>query len=165
MTGHITVACPHCYTRVLPTKDNICPACRRNISDIRDVNPDMTSLTVKESQELPPYCYLCSSYTERYVLLEGDKESFLNRSIRMLGSIMVPHRVHQTDEGTTNVFIHLPQCETCAELEEPTPVYVDYDSQSMTFVVHKKFRERVQPPPLESEMSDTDEDGDEETTE
>ncbi len=37
------VECPHCHTRVLPKVDNICPACRRNILDTQDVDPDMVS--------------------------------------------------------------------------------------------------------------------------
>ena len=116
----------------------------------------MVSLTVLESQELPPFCYLCNSYTERYILIEGDKESSLNRSIRVFGSFLVPHRVRQTDEGTTNVFIHLPQCEVCAEREEPTPIYVDYENQSMTFIVHNGFKERVQPTPVEDKEPEID---------
>ena len=153
----MVIECPHCHTHVLPKADNICPACRRNILDTQGVDPNMVSLTVRESQELPPYCYLCNNYTERYILIEGDKESPINRSIRMLGSFLVPHRVRQTDEGTTNVFIHLPQCEACSEREQPTPIYVDYENQSMTFLVHKDFKERVQSIPVENKESEIDE--------
>lgn len=162
--GNPIIECPHCHTRVLPKADNICPACRRNILDMQDVDPNMVSLTVRESHELPPYCYLCNSYTDRYVRIEGDKESFLARNIRILGSILVPpwEWIKQTEEGTTNVFINLPQCETCAEREEPTPLYVDYDDQSMTFVVHKDFRERVQPTPADKKLPDLDEANNEE---
>jgi endogenous inhibitor of DNA gyrase (YacG/DUF329 family) len=47
MPGRITVECPHCDTLVLPTKDNICPACRKNIEDTHDVHTDMASLGVR----------------------------------------------------------------------------------------------------------------------
>jgi hypothetical protein len=41
------------------------------------------------------------------------------------------------------VVIFLPQCEFCAEVEDPEPVEVDYENQTMTFVVHAGFRERI----------------------
>ncbi len=59
--GVMIVECPHCHTRVLPKADNICPACRENILDTHDVDPNMVSLSVRESQDLPPYCYRCNS--------------------------------------------------------------------------------------------------------
>ncbi len=163
--GNLIVECPHCHTRVLPKADNICPACRENILDMQDVDPNMVSLTVKESQELPPYCYRCNSYTERYVQIEGDPEPAWEKIVRVLGSALVPLRKRQTDEGTTNVFINLPQCEVCAKLEDPTPLYVDYDEQGMTFIVHKGFRERVQPTPVDKKLPDNDEVTDEENIE
>jgi hypothetical protein len=154
------IECPHCHTRVLPKADNICPACRENILDTQDVDPNTVSLTVRESQDLPPYCYLCNSYTERYVKIEGDPEATWETMIRTL----VPHWKRQTDEATTNVFINLPQCEACAEREEPTPLYVDYDEQTMTFVVHQGFKERVQPTPVDNQMPENDQVNEEENT-
>ncbi len=164
-SGIMIAECPHCHTRVLPKADNICPACRENILDTHDVDPNMVSLSVRESQDLPPYCYRCNSYTERFVQIEGDPEPAWEKIVRVLGSVLVPPWKRQTDEGTTNVFIKLPQCETCAGLEDPTPLYVDYDEQSMTFIVHRGFRERVQPTPAHEEMPDGDEVIDEENLE
>ena len=138
------VECPHCHTRVLPMQNNICPACRMDMSDTRDVDPGMVSLIVRESDELPPYCYLCNTYTDRYVRIEGDEESPLEKSIRILGSLVAPPKIQETEEGTSNVFIDLPQCESCAELEDPSPLHVDYEYQTMTFLVHTRFKERVQ---------------------
>jgi hypothetical protein len=128
---------------------------------MQDVDPNMVSLTVRESQELPPYCYLCNSYTDRSVRIEGDPEASWETMIRVL----VPHWKRQTDEGTTNVFINLPQCEVCAEREAPAPLYIDYEQQTMTFVVHKDFRERVQPTPVDKKLPDLDEPGAEENME
>lgn len=161
MTGQITVECPHCYTRVLPTKENICPACRKSISATYDVDLDMASLTVYESQELPPYCYRCNSYTERYVKVVGDKGTLLDRSLGVVVSLFVP--VQKMEENTSNVFVGLPQCEACAELEEPTPIQVDYEDQSMTFVVNIGFKEKVQSASEQEELPESDESIDEES--
>ncbi len=161
MTRHITIECPHCYTRVLPMENNICPACKMDMSDIHAVNPRLVSLTVRESDDLPPYCYLCNSYTDRYVKVVGDTGTFLEKSLGAVASLLAPTR--KIEEGTSNVFVRLPQCEACAELEEPAPRYVDYESQSMTFIVNIGFKERVQPTSSDEDISENDESIDEES--
>jgi hypothetical protein len=126
------IECPHCHVKVLPTSNNICPACRKDIASPEGVDPDEVSLTIHEAEELPPLCYSCNQYTDRTIRVSGDKES-------ELGSFFSP-----TDVGTSNVVIFLPQCEGCGdEFGEPELVNVDYEYQKMTLVVHRGFRERV----------------------
>jgi hypothetical protein len=149
------VECPHCYTRVLPMENNICPACKMDMSDMEDVNPELVSVVIRESDELPPYCYLCNSYTERYVTIVGDKGTLLDE----IASRLVP--VRQNEDRTSNVYVRLPQCENCAELENPSPRYVDYEHQTMTFIVNKGFKERVQPTPVEKANPNIDDSVDE----
>jgi hypothetical protein len=126
-----------------------------DMSDTHDVDPKLLSLIVRESDDLPPYCYLCNSYTERYVKVVGDKGTFLDQSLGSLVTLFLPTR--KIEEDTSNVFVRLPQCETCAELEEPSPLSVDYENQSMTFVVNIGFKERVQPTIADQEQADGDE--------
>jgi hypothetical protein len=129
----LIVECPHCHTRVLPKANNICPACRNDMSDLEGVDPNQVSLSIHESEELPSFCYSCNMYTERYVRVSGDKESDLE-------ALLFGRRA---PEDTSNVIMNLPQCEQCGEIDEPEPVDVDYEHQKMTFVVHRGFRERV----------------------
>jgi hypothetical protein len=136
-----------------------------DISDMYGVDPNMVSMTVHESEQLPAHCYLCDVYTDRYVRLEGDEESALEKGLRSLGLILTPPWLKRTDEFTSNVYIDLPQCESCAELEDPTPIQVDYENQTMTFVVHRSFKERVQPTPLDTAPPENDETSDDENTE
>lgn len=129
----IFVKCPHCYTKVLPLTNNTCPACQGDLSSLVGVDPNKVSFLIHESEDLPSHCYLCDHYTEREVRVSGDQESILSKFL-MLGT---------SPEQTTNVIIFLPQCEFCAEVEDPEPIEVDYDRQTMTFVVHAGFRDRV----------------------
>ena len=129
----IFVECPHCYTKIIPLADNTCPACQSNISDLAGVDPNKVSLLIHESEELPTYCYSCNRYTEDEVRMSGDQESILSKLL--IGDV--------SPEQTSNVIIFLPQCEFCAEIEDPEPVEVDYDNQTMTFVVHPGFRDRI----------------------
>src|SRR5258706_3469682 len=129
----LIVECPHCHVRVLPLSNNICPACRNDMSDLQGVDPNQVSLTIRESEELPSFCYSCNRYTERQIRVSGDKESDLEKALFGLAS----------PEKTTNVIIYLPQCEECAEWKEPERISVDYEHQAITIVVHKGFREHV----------------------
>lgn len=125
------IECPHCHVKVLPNANNICPACRKNVLDTQDVDPNQVSLTIHESEDLPSFCYSCNLYTDRTVKISGDGESAL------------PSLFPQPEVDTSNVIIYLPQCDRCAEAGEPEPINVDYEYQKMTFVVHNGFRERV----------------------
>ncbi len=151
------IECPHCHVRVLPTKDNICPACRENVLDVADVNPNMVSMIVREGTQLPTFCSSCNSYTERYVRLQGDQESEIANAILTLAELLALHPKwsHRNSEvGTSNVYIYLPQCEQCAELGKPEPLEVDYEHQTMKFMVHRSFRDRAYPPKPETGSSE-----------
>ncbi len=127
------VECPHCYTKILPLDDNTCPACQGDLSNLAGVDPNKVSFLIYESEKLPSYCYSCNQFTEQEVRVSGDQESILSKFLT--GDV--------SPEQTTNVVIFIPQCESCAEMEDPEPVEVDYDLQTMTFVVHAGFRDRV----------------------
>ena len=129
----LVVECPHCHVRVLPLANNICPACRKDMSALQNVDPNQVALVIAESEELPTFCYSCNRYTERSIRVSGDKESDLETAFLGLAS----------PENTSNVIIYLPQCEECAEWKELELVDVDYDHQAITVVVHKGFQERI----------------------
>ncbi len=129
----ILMECPHCFTKILPHADNTCPACQGDLSSLAGVNPNKVSFLIHESEELPLCCYSCGQYTEQEVRVSGDQESILSKFF--MGDI--------SPEETSNVVIFLPQCQFCAEIEDPEPVEVDYDNQTMTFSVHTRFRDQV----------------------
>lgn len=129
----VFVECPHCYTKILPLADNTCPASQGDLSNLDGVDTNKVSFLIYESEKLPPYCYSCNQYTEQEVRVSGDQESILSKFLE--GDV--------SPEQTSNVIIFLPQCEICAELEDPEPVEVDYELQTMTFVVHRGFRDRA----------------------
>lgn len=145
-SASIFVECPHCHTKVLPLADNTCPACQGDFSNLDGVDPNKVSFLIYESEKLPPYCYSCNQYTEQEVRVSGDQESILNKFF--MGNV--------PPEQTSNVIIFLPQCESCAELEDPEPVEVDYELQTMTFLVHTGFRGRTIHSRESGEQNDVD---------
>jgi hypothetical protein len=129
----LIVECPHCHKKVVPKANNRCPACQEDMSDLEGVDPNQISLAIFESEELPSFCYSCNRYTERQIRISADPESDLEKLL--FGSVR--------PENTSNVIVHLPQCEVCSELNQPEIVEVDYEHQSITLMVHKGFRERA----------------------
>jgi hypothetical protein len=144
------VECPHCHARVLPMANNNCPACKKIISDSQGVDLNKVAIIVRESEKLPPYCYSCNSYTDRYVRIEGEEEPLWSKIILAIGAFLFLRpswlrRSGQIAENTVNVFIFLPQCEQCAEIGKPKPIHVDFENQQMTFLGSIQFRDRVYP--------------------
>ena len=144
------IECPHCHTRVLPLANNICPACRKDISDTRGVDPNLASLVVHQLDSLPHYCYSCNLPTERNVkIMEkveiGGDSPFAKFLLLVLGILTLRLSIlGSRQEGKkSSVLVSMPQCERCAKSGKPKPNYVDFEKQSMTFIVHRGFRERV----------------------
>jgi hypothetical protein len=154
------IECPHCHTRILPRKDNTCPACRKDLADVGDVDPNMVSLIIHESQELPPFCYSCNLYTERFVRLTSEDDAGVAEAILSLAELLLLRPKwsrHNNEVGTSNVYIYLPQCEQCAEeFGRPEPITVDFEHQTMKFLVHRGFRDRVHPPQPEADANEQD---------
>jgi hypothetical protein len=128
----LVIECPHCHVRVLPARNNICPSCHNDVTDLKDVDLNQISLVIHESDELPSFCYACNRYTERRIRVSADQESDLDT----LFGVPAPNK-------TTNVIVYLPQCEECAESKEIKQTGADYDHQTITLVVHPRFQERV----------------------
>lgn len=145
------VECPHCYTMVIPTANNICPACRKDFSDQRDTNPNLTSIIIQNKSALPPYCYWCGSATERYVMVHQKVEIGGGSAIEKLVLSYINFRrslygmqSEQMEGKKYDFAIKLPQCEQCAQKNgKPEPSYVDLEGKTMTFTVHKSFKDRV----------------------
>lgn len=41
------INCPHCFTRVLPTEDNICPACRQYVVEFDRLTPSQQQNAIR----------------------------------------------------------------------------------------------------------------------
>lgn len=123
---------PHCHTRVIPTANNTCPNCHEDVSDMTGVDPNQVPFVVSEAEEFPSFCYSCNQYTDHYVRVSSDNETFLER---LLFQNTLP-------EDTSKVIVYLPECEACGE-NEVELVDVDYEHQTMKIMVHHGFRDRV----------------------
>src|SRR5262245_27903201 len=101
--------CPHCHVRVLPMANNICPACRNDMSNTSDIDPDFVSLIVGENDDLPPYCYSCNRYAESYVRVESETGPPWVKIVSFLAPRQSSSRPYNRgNDETSKVIIYLP---------------------------------------------------------
>lgn len=149
------VECPHCYTRVWPTPQGECPACRKSIHDATDTDPAKTSISVRDLSQLPPHCCDCGRSTDRYVKVVrrisrktdvADSAAGLFSVLALLISwLFLPFALMSgLRERTADVVVvEMPQCEVCGESGKPAPIRVNSEELRMTFVVHKDFSKQI----------------------
>lgn len=140
------VRCPHCFTRVIASTDNVCPACHENVLVDGNGDPTLTSMVIRPSSWLPQRCYRCDSPTSRFVTVRrssgtGDD----NLLVRLLTLLSSPFDFIGTYSPSSrrSVKIKMPQCSRCGRLGEPEPGHVDFERFEVTFVVSRRFRERA----------------------
>ncbi len=68
--------CPHCQTRVLPSEDNICPACRKNVLSPVETIPQ----TVSPAQSLKTVSKVQMTAKEVFFSLDSS----IQRNLRLL---------------------------------------------------------------------------------
>jgi hypothetical protein len=145
----MVVECPHCYTRVVPSPDGVCPACTKNVRELGAGNPDLTRMQISAQDRLPPNCYLCDSPTTDTVRIRRTvvKGSGAPTVVRLFLAVVTPLWAVAFANSTRfrhSVKIRVPQCAACASRTRAEPAYVDFEQAKFTFVVHKAFRDRVQ---------------------
>ncbi len=145
------VECPHCYVKVIPSQEGICPSCRQNTRDLSGTDPSRGSLSIHEHERLPDLCFQCGVRTSQRVRVsrrrydENDPAptplaAVLLNLFTLLGGYIFLGGTRQV----MRVRILLPQCRSCARQQgPPDPRYVNYESHNMTFVVNKAFRNEV----------------------
>jgi hypothetical protein len=141
--------CPHCHTRVVPLAENVCPACRRNLSDLAGADVNLTSVTLSDSTRLPRVCYRCGAPTERTVSVKRSRPLpgaglipswfvFLFFSIPVAILAWTLRR-----KARASVLLYLPECAPCSQLGRPKPSHVDFAAGEMTLIVHRAFRDAL----------------------
>ncbi len=141
------IECPHCFTRVYPKSDDTCPACMENVTDTAGANLDLTAARFSVHEPLPELCIVCGESTARTykysVEIPGRNESsFLGiLSVLFLGRLF-GRRVKKAAETLS---LGLPLCKNCEPHKKGIEAhYIDKDTETMTFVVHKAFKEKLE---------------------
>jgi hypothetical protein len=148
----MVIDCPHCFTKVIPKPDGSCPACQGN-TRVSRARPDYSACRVGHNAPLPPICCGCGQAADQYYAItshstEGRSEASGVTAL-LLAMISLPMAIFMLLRGmqeTSVVQVKLPICPHCRQFGLPTPQYVDFKNARMTFVVHKRLKEALEPP-------------------
>ncbi len=148
------VECPHCFTKVAPAADGICPACRENVHDKPSEGADQTSMAVRHLTDLPGICCGCGQSTDRYVKIsrkishQKEQDSSIG-ALFILGLlfgwlfwIIALFRGAKGNRVGDVVIVEMPQCPGCQANGKPEPIRVNAEELQMTFVVHRELQAR-----------------------
>lgn len=146
--------CPHCYRRVIPSDDGICPACQRNMNEASGSDPNKVLITLAPRDKLPGVCHECGSPTRHLKKLSVSSEpegTFLAGGVaqRVLGHLLdhTPLGLFNRLEQIKNqvvISLALPTCERCVKkIRSITPRYIDFDSRRVDVLVHKEFKKAL----------------------
>src|SRR5437667_6256772 len=143
--------CPHCFRRVIPAVDGICPACGKNTNDRANTDPYRTLVGLKSGVPLPPICHHCGAPTQNIkkltVASEPEGTIFANGLGQLLAHLFKPfgfivkmERLNKTTELT----LQLPTCEQCAKIvRRIAPHYIDFDAHRIDLIVHTEFKKAL----------------------
>ena len=135
--------CPHCYMRVVPKSDGLCPSCHQDPHDLAGTNPDLARVTLQDTDRMPECCMICGLSTSRMVVVEqsrGDDRrssiflSMLGLMMTLLAGLGFIKMGHHGEFISTTV----PVCESCGQA--PSPQRVSFEQSTMTFLVHRRFK-------------------------
>ena len=92
--------CPHCHLNVLPKADGKCPACQRYFSDLRDIDPNIKSITINNDSTIPNICINCGTPTKRLVTLNENYQKGGDTLLDKIAVLFFTTSVRGIDNGT-----------------------------------------------------------------
>lgn len=144
------IDCPHCFTRVVPKSNGLCPACQKDMRDTTRLDLARASIRVSQGDVLPKICCDCGETTSRVVKVyqkhaaKEQPSSLAATLIFLLSSWAMGSWLFLRGMAETSVAeVAMPQCERCARRGDPKPRYVDFSNARMTFVVHRNLKEAM----------------------
>ena len=151
--------CPHCFTRVIPSKDGICPSCGKDM----EAPPEDTGVSARISKrtKFPNICHQCGVNTtktseisewKRESVEEQEKEdsiviSMLSLAASMiflpLGFVVQLLGLSRNEQHLdTELRLSIPTCGSC-DAKATTVVDCSIEKQSMRILVDRRFAEQV----------------------
>ncbi|MCP4220166.1 MAG: hypothetical protein GY765_36380 [bacterium] len=132
----------------MPKTDGNCPSCHKDTNEANKEMENLTSAVFTPAQQLPECCMTCGAntggktYTYRQTI-PGEKEP--NAAVSLIGILFGRLFKRLLKQSLESVAFKLPVCGSCKSFfSRLKPVRYDRDSEKITFVVHKDFKDKLQ---------------------
>lgn len=149
----LTVECPHCYSDVLPMADCRCPSCLADTRTLSSEGGLFTKVALQhQAQALPNICMLCGTPTQRKTRFHQKAKNERyganpTSSGGAIGLLLTWLFDYASGKMYQEVALQVPQCEECHRRGRDLRVrHVDFDRRSVTFIVHRSFRQSYEAP-------------------
>jgi len=144
--------CPHCYRKVIPMANDLCPACGKNTKDRTNTDPNKVLVGIRSGQQLPAVCHACGTATRATQKISASLEPrdglFSDGLLELFAHSVIPFGFAgkmERAQKTTQVSVRLPTCKKCNRiLGRITPHYIDFDAHRIDLIVHVEFKRAVE---------------------
>ena len=146
--------CPHCFLRVIPKPDQVCPSCNQSME--ANSNPDLDLVEISAGESLPCVCYNCGlpSQSTKPIKIWQREEVFVENTVPIASALLavfsfllLPFTMFASQSGTTNVdmstSLRVPTCLACNE-QEPKIIGPAQSRAAIKIVAHKRFLSALQ---------------------
>jgi hypothetical protein len=150
--------CPHCLTRVIPSKEGACPSCLKNVEDSVPATEGLTEVVVTAGEGLPDCCIRCGSHTRRREKFRHSRHAHRSqaednwgvvassllvflRPVAVLAKLFSSHSDANSTRQVTN--IDVPLCSECSGSYVFAPKHIDPDAATIAFVACTRFAEHL----------------------
>lgn len=145
------IECPHCHRRVMVSSTHICPACQGDTSFPPQGSADEARITLDATTRLPWICCMCGTETENWVTVrenlekgggDGAARVLLSLLALVFGFLLLLGKAR--GGRSVRMRLRIPHCKPCKKKGPLTSTYIDFDRETMEFVVHRQFAVEVE---------------------
>jgi hypothetical protein len=140
--------CPHCHRRVIPSQNDECPSCGKNVADAPTEGNQMRLLVVRWGESFPTICFSCADSASRFTKVRITNVGTATELSRLLLWAFVPFgRLFAAFEASKNdrsMSVKLPICDNCRKRKvKPEVQSFDLERREIRLIVHEQFRDAV----------------------
>lgn len=166
--------CLHCKTHHRPLRDGRCPKCCKVVRSISSDNPNFSLVSIRDGDQFPSSCMMCGGAPDGLKLVSHKMGHFKEveedqlMMVSALASVVVPgaglmrfieSKVEGESSQLESIDIRIPICVNCQEDERLRQSVYDEKNASLSFTVHKTFRNEFEslndkPKPSVTEFSE-----------
>lgn len=135
--------CPHCYSRIFPTREGLCPSCRGDLSAPK-LQP-LTSVQIRLGDEIPLLCVCCGQATKETIDVgrsktEGGQAWPIKVLVFLFSPMLMLLAQRELQGKRSELSFQLPFCASCrSQRPAPQPAFVNYAQHEMELIVHDDF--------------------------
>jgi hypothetical protein len=142
------INCPNCHNNVLPTKDNLCPTCKKSTKGCAESKMDKASIKITIDDTLPSKCIFCGNDSASGIKLQWERDpaegssGWYHRWLFkfFVGGLLGKLIAKKFKVGKDIFALNLPVCMTCKEGQTVQVNEIDWENRGARVLVDLRFK-------------------------